>query len=298
MSHENKRPVTVEDLLRLKRNEQPSPEFWAGFDQKLRAKQLTALVEKRPWWQRIQLRPASFVWRKYHLPLGAVAALAITLVSFRNYNGSAPELPAGPVDSSAAPVAAIPATLAPTAENLSVSRAARESAPAVVAVVAEPSSAILSPAEQSPESVAAATLAAVDIVPVTPLLGIEAKTPVAKEKSPIGSEFAALPLADSVIAGGLLATATVQSAEPQVALSRPSRVEPLAKMVVSPEPQGRGRLSALTIAMLTTKVPQGPAEEVTARHANTLSTDRVYERAKSRFSSGSGSAGFGLNVGL
>jgi hypothetical protein len=294
MSHENKRPVTVEDLLRLKRNEQPSAEFWAGFDRQLRAKQLTALVEKRPWWQRIQLLPAGFAWRKYHLPLGAVAALAITLVSVRNYHGSAPELPAGPVNSSAAPIAAIPAAAVPAVESLSAFRSGHESAPAVVAVVAEPGPA----AEQAREPAAAATLVAVDVGPVTPFLGIEAKAPLLKDNAPIAADFAALPMSDSVITGGLLATATAQSSEVQVAPSRPSRVEPLARMVVSSEAQGRGRLSAMAIAMLTTKLPQGPAEDVTARHASSLSSDRVYERPKGRLSSASGNNGFALNVGL
>lgn len=295
MSHPNKRPVTVEDLLRLKRNEQPSAEFWAGFDQQLRAKQLTALVEKRPWWQRIQLRPASFAWRKYHLPLGAVAALAITLVSLRSYNAAAPESPAGPVDSSAAPIAAIPAVAAPTAENLSTLRSGSESAPAAVAVVVEPSPAALASTEQA---VAPAIVAAADVVPVTPLLGIAANTPLVKADATIVANFASLPVPEPVIAGGLLASATAKSTEAQVALSRPNRVDdPLARMVVS-EAQGRGRLKALAIATVATNFPQGPAQDVTARHASSLSTDQVYERPKGRVRSANSKDGFALGLGL
>ena len=51
MNRDGKRPVSVEDLLRLKRAERPPDSFWADFDRQLRAKQLAALVEKRPWWQ-------------------------------------------------------------------------------------------------------------------------------------------------------------------------------------------------------------------------------------------------------
>lgn len=76
-----KRPVTIEDLIRLKRAERPPAEFWAEFDRELRAKQLAALVEKKPWWQSL---PAVFGgWRRYHLPLGATAILAVTFLSLR-----------------------------------------------------------------------------------------------------------------------------------------------------------------------------------------------------------------------
>lgn len=82
MSGEPDKKVSLEDLLRLKREERPAPEFWSRFDRELRAKQLAALVEKRPWWHRL---PAwSLNWRRFHLPLGATAALALTLVSLRD----------------------------------------------------------------------------------------------------------------------------------------------------------------------------------------------------------------------
>ena len=42
MNQENKRPVTLEDLLRLKRAERPAAEFWVRFDRELRAKQEAA----------------------------------------------------------------------------------------------------------------------------------------------------------------------------------------------------------------------------------------------------------------
>ncbi|MEO7600304.1 MAG: hypothetical protein ABIV50_15325, partial [Opitutus sp.] len=45
-----KTKVSVEDLLRVKRAEQPPVEFWADFERDLRAKQLAAIVEPRRWW--------------------------------------------------------------------------------------------------------------------------------------------------------------------------------------------------------------------------------------------------------
>lgn len=84
--HTQHTKVTVEDLLRLKRAERPTAEFWAGFERELRQKQLVALLEKRPWWQEI---PHAFARRAY-LPLGAMAALAMTVVTVRHYSVGEP----------------------------------------------------------------------------------------------------------------------------------------------------------------------------------------------------------------
>jgi len=73
------RKVSVEDLLRLKRAERPGPEFWASFEHELRQKQLTALMQKRSWWQGV---PQIFARRAY-VPLGAAAILTFTLISIK-----------------------------------------------------------------------------------------------------------------------------------------------------------------------------------------------------------------------
>jgi hypothetical protein len=87
MNQQSKPTVTIEDLLRLKRAERPPAEFWTEFDRELRDKQLAALVEKRPWWRTFPqtLRGLS----RYHLPLGATAVLAVTLLSIRDYQPAA-----------------------------------------------------------------------------------------------------------------------------------------------------------------------------------------------------------------
>ena len=85
MNRENKRPVTLEDLLRLKRTERPPAEFWSQFDRELRAKQLAAIVEKRPWWRQVSVRDVWAGFSRYHVPLGATAVLAITVLSVREY---------------------------------------------------------------------------------------------------------------------------------------------------------------------------------------------------------------------
>jgi hypothetical protein len=73
--------ITVEDLLRLKRAERPSDDFWQTFERELRQKQLTALMEKRSWWQEIPF----LLSRRAYLPVGATAVLAFTLISVRFY---------------------------------------------------------------------------------------------------------------------------------------------------------------------------------------------------------------------
>ena len=77
--------VSLEELLRLKRAERPAPEFWARFEQDLRAKQLAAIVEKRPWWVALRLplaMRALLPWT-VQLPLGAAAVLALSFVAVR-----------------------------------------------------------------------------------------------------------------------------------------------------------------------------------------------------------------------
>jgi hypothetical protein len=121
MNHGRKRPVSLEDLLRLKRAERPPAEFWNQFDRELRAKQLAALVEKRPWWREWSFGRAFSVVRRYHLPLGAAAILAVTVLSVRNYHPthSAPlvgEPHIETVATVAAPVASSVAVAVPVAE--------------------------------------------------------------------------------------------------------------------------------------------------------------------------------------
>lgn len=76
---EQKPSVSIEDLLRLKRAEQPNAEFWVNFERELRQKQLTALVQKRRWWHELPL----VLSRKVYVPAGAAAIVAFTLATVR-----------------------------------------------------------------------------------------------------------------------------------------------------------------------------------------------------------------------
>jgi len=79
----NKRAVTLEELIRVKRAERPPPEFWAQFDREMRTKQLAAIVEPKPWWAPF-IRVGARV-SHHQVPIGAAAVLLLSFVSIREY---------------------------------------------------------------------------------------------------------------------------------------------------------------------------------------------------------------------
>jgi len=82
--NQEKHPVTLEDLLRLKRAERPPAEFWNEFDRELRTKQLAALLAKRPWWQTLPITGLFARLGHHRIPLGAAAVVAITFLTIRD----------------------------------------------------------------------------------------------------------------------------------------------------------------------------------------------------------------------
>jgi hypothetical protein len=70
---------SLENLLRFKRLERPAPEFWTQFESELRAKQLAAIVSRPPVWTRYGEVFRSLF--RHSVPMGAVGALAVALVS-------------------------------------------------------------------------------------------------------------------------------------------------------------------------------------------------------------------------
>lgn len=136
--------VTVEDLLRLKRAERPPAEFWVDFERNLRAKQLAAIVDRRPWWR---------TWSnlsRWSLPLGAAAALTVTVVTISHSRPQslAPEVARATPAPAPAPTAVVvaqqePSSLASLASDVAsapVDKVAPISmeAPATEVAVAEP----------------------------------------------------------------------------------------------------------------------------------------------------------------
>ncbi|MCC5841776.1 MAG: hypothetical protein JJT96_16805 [Opitutales bacterium] len=77
MSQRPLKPVTVEQLLQLKKSERPEPEFWARFERELESKRLRALVQPESFAVRALrwVRRAAYV----AVPLTATAAMVFTL---------------------------------------------------------------------------------------------------------------------------------------------------------------------------------------------------------------------------
>jgi hypothetical protein len=80
--------VTVEDLLRLKRAERPSEEFWGEFDRGLHQRMLQTLVKKAPWYEQVMLGLTGRFARSSAI---AAAAVLVALLLVRpSFLSSAP----------------------------------------------------------------------------------------------------------------------------------------------------------------------------------------------------------------
>jgi hypothetical protein len=266
MNRGNQRPVALEDLLRLKRTERPPAEFWTQFDRELRAKQLAAIVEKRPWWRRA---PSVFSgFPRYHLPLGATAVLAITVLMVREYRRPATPAAVGPTLNSVA-TGAIPSAIATLPAHMAdLSLSAVEAAPAVSVSVLD-----------LPDSTAASN----ELSPVA--------ASVSADQSAENSERELTPTARFIATNLALAKAT----EPGVAQSmlggargfetravptRSRTIDPLAQMI-SPSDARRSRLLAASAVAAVSMNNAQPARTTEVR-ARRLSDEQLYDTV-SRF---------------
>lgn len=261
-NQENKRPVTLEDLLKLKRAERPPAEFWSQFDRELRAKQLSALVEQRPWWRTMPRLFAGF--SRYHLPLGATAVLALTLVSVRYYRPST----FGPTPAQDSSVAAS-ATLGANGSM---------TAPQVVAASEEPSVAGLADHESATET-------NLQVATATPR---EAAAPAsagsrladsggARDASTPSERFIAANLAiakssDPAIAQGILGSA--RGFEARAMPARAPAVDPLAQMT-SPSDARRSRL--LGGSVMSVSMNSVPATRPVEFRSRRISDEQLYD---------------------
>jgi hypothetical protein len=144
---EHRPKVTVEDLLRLKRAERPSAEFWTSFEYELRQKQLTALLKKRSWWQELP----QLLARHAYVPVGATAILAFTLVSVKYFpSGQVPAVATGSLSMD-------PSSLAPAT-------AFAPSPVSSVLINRDPSAAL--PATETNVATTATVATAADVMPV------------------------------------------------------------------------------------------------------------------------------------
>ena len=268
MNEQSKHPVTLEDLLRLKRVERPPVEFWSDFDRELREKQLAALVAKRPWWRGLPRALRGIA--RYPLPLGATAVLAVTLLSIRDYRPAAPVANGGNISE----IEAMP----------------REVAPASSEPVAD---APVAPVAQSdlpaPAPVVATASAATTVSPDANMPGELARmVPMLSPGDP-DSHVDILPSARSIaenraVAEAMLGT-TSSGFENRALPVRVTPPEPLAQ-ISNPSEVRRSRFATVfaTAAMITPSAP-------TTRVARRLSDEQLYDTIH-RYSASGNSVSF------
>lgn len=297
--NQEKRPVALEDLLRLKRAERPPAEFWDEFDRQLRAKQLAALVEKRPWWHGLQ-QAFSRVGR-YQVAFGAAAVVAITFVSTRDTLFRSPQqaVPQAAQPVAHEMVAASEPSVGVAGADVAVSNISNETslannvAPATVSVAREVgvefTESVASPQTSAPSFVAVADeRAAREMSVISPVEAITASSVEAEPTSPsarfIAANFAAAQAADPVAVSLLTSTHGFESrAMPE----RAAAIDPLQQMT----PPGELRRPARYLAaMVSTTVDENPTR-TTERVASRISTEELYDQVR-RFGARQG----GFNV--
>lgn len=270
MKHE-KRPVSLEDLLRLKRAERPPAEFWPEFDRQLRTKQLSALVARRPWWHGLAQAFAGV--RRYSLPIGATAALAITFLTLR-------EDTVGPRSEM---LPAVPAAAGQIAESAdTVTRAILAESPAVVGADTQALA-----VATSTEVAAKETEIAVELMPVA------AATEVARSEGPwVSALFAGPEETESFTpsARHIAANfAVAKAAEPIGTMLlgkahefgahrsevRTAAVEPLQQMALPAEMRRARYLTAMV-----SKAAVENSARTSERMANRISAEELYDQVE------------------
>ncbi len=274
MKHE-KRPVTLEDLLRLKRAERPPAEFWTEFDRQLRTKQLSALVERRPWWHGLAQAFAGL--RRYPLPIGAAAALAITFVTLRQDN-AVPQLQLQ-LRTETPVVAAAGAVETPVSATRAILAESQPAAPEAQTLVA---SAV--PAEPATKEVAAAS---VELMPTAPaaalaqdesprmlslLVGAEETDAVSPSARHIAANFAVAQANEPI---GTMLLGKAREFGSHRSEVRVAAIDPLQQMAAPAEMR---RARYLTAMVATTAVES--SARTSERMANRISAEELYDQVQ------------------
>ena len=251
--------VTLEDLLHLKRAERPSAEFWEQFDRKLHAKQLAALVEKKPRWA-FAFGPLMRI-----SSLGALAALALAF-ALQEYYPAAGETARALEPLVAARHQAAPAvthTVAAASPARSpAGRIREETAPAIVASAP-------APAEIISTTLPVASLPANDISTTIPWLADALHSTAAAALPSLRSLNASLNMADmpeAVSPARSLASASFSSR------ARPA-ADPLAQISSPGEMHHARMLAALTDTHLIGEIEPASVSRVRERIASRLAND-------------------------
>lgn len=280
-----KRPVTVEDLLRLKRAERPQPEFWNDFDRQLRAKQLAALVEKRPWWHSWP-RALS---RLSRMQVAGAAAVLVAVVAVAKRDVFVAPKPVQTAHVAVAPAPVATTAMLPVTTRAAVAREMPNAGTSRDAAVHGPSDTDAAVTKAPSRTVAAATFES-GANEAERISSLEAVTATNLEVAPatpsarfIAANFAAVQSADS---GAVPLLANSHGFESRALPSR-SAVEPLQHV----SPPGETRRSTRYLAAMVTMTFDERAPQTTERAASRISPDELYDQVR-RFGTRHG----GLNV--
>jgi hypothetical protein len=257
MNQENKRPITLEDLLRVKRAERPAPEFWTRFDRELRTKQLAALVKREPWWNQL---PFNFTWlSRYRMPLGTTAVLALAFMVAREYRGdSAPNVP----------VATEPAA-PPVAESSGVLRI-EPMAPAFADAAVLPAYAVREEPAVTAEPAAAEATASTNRSQIVSLLNDSLATDF------VAANFAAAPVAEPLAARNIRGSGGF---EMRAMPERASTVDPFLQMRDPTTERRSARVQATMASLGSAALPARIGVPLTTRN---YAEEKFYEEQPGR----------------
>ena len=258
MNQESKRPITVEDLIRLKRAERPPREFWDLFDRELRTKQLAALVGKRSWWVRGPELFARLV--RHRLSLGTAAILAVTFVTVREYRLT----PSPAANDSAVRIGTT--TAVPGAVAGGAAATVGEEPPGVFGAYQVRDLIPVAPVEEARNAPPPATGGLSHMVSLLGGGAVDART-----TDLIAANLAAAQAAEPTVARSLLGT--TRGSETRVMPVRAPAVEPLAQM--TPPCEARRVRIQSAIAMMTSL--DAPAR-TGVRVSSQISDERLYDQ--------------------
>ncbi|HXQ81114.1 MAG TPA: hypothetical protein VN775_07380 [Opitutaceae bacterium] len=247
------RKITVEDLLRIKRAERPPPEFWSRFESEIRAKQLAAIVVRRPWWDGAS-RVFAVVYRN-RLPFGATAALALAWAGVHYEGGlsltghAVPVGTAGPTAAARAPVPRVQVASASVLLSAKVEIGAPDRAP-------------------PPQALVVSNASHLTKAPVASQTESASRTPFVD-----GIEIA---LVDFRATGPDLAKGGVFGSDREFEASVASVHQPAAEPLTQMDPAGE-RLERLLAPALPTYSSSGARAFASDRLKQKASYDRMYE---------------------
>ncbi len=97
---EPRRPISVEELLRVKKSERPSSEFWGAWQGQMHSRVRDVAATKRSWWKDALPRLGITVAR-WHVVVGATALASLVIVAIEEYQPALSSLPVAAATASA-----------------------------------------------------------------------------------------------------------------------------------------------------------------------------------------------------